>query len=116
MRFFVFFIWILAYCLPLLPIGLLINQWVPLSGLPDEILSLTIFPVSFYMLLHSFKNRQGFNFIPATFLIGFLPTIVLLSIVLQHSLIKYAYSFIMLSCALVLLIWWKYPVRKSRFF
>jgi hypothetical protein len=116
MRFFVFSIWVLSYGLPILPAGILFTSKFPFTDLPDEAIVLTILPVSLYIVLHSIQNRQRFNFITANLFISFPATIALILISFQHDLIQYAYKFTLLSCVLVLVIWWKYPVRQHRIF
>ncbi|WP_160118685.1 hypothetical protein [Chryseotalea sanaruensis] len=116
MRFFIFSIWVLSYGLPILPAGMLFSNSFPLNNLPSEVMFLLVLPGSLYIILHSIKNRQGFNFIKANFLNGLPPTIALFGISLQPSLLQYAYSFLLLSCIIVLIIWWNYPYNKSRIF
>lgn len=116
MRFFIFTIWLLSYGLPMLPAGILFTNRFPHPVIPTEILTLTILPLAFYLLLHALHNRQRLNFITANLFISLPATTALLLISLKHDLIHYAYVFTGISCVLVLLIWWKYPAGARRIF
>jgi hypothetical protein len=116
MRFFIFLIWVLSYGLPILPAGMLFSNNFPFTDLPGELILLLVFPGSLYIMLHSIRNRQGFNFMKANFLTAITPTIGLFVISLQPDLLQYAYSFLLFSCVMVLIVWWKYPLSKRRIF
>jgi hypothetical protein len=116
MRFFIFTIWVLTYGLPILPAGIFLTSSFPFVELPGEVVALLILPGSLYILLHSVKNRQGFNFIMANFLTAIPPTLALFALGLRQDWVKHTYLFMAISCVMVLLVWWKFPLRKNSIF